>query len=79
MIKSFECFQCFQQSKLRKVKEVDLACGRCRILKVACRTGIACLEGVFCVKEVYEKNDSQKGKKKNYIEIFFLNLTHITL
>jgi len=47
------------------VEEVYLASGQCRILKVAGRTGIAYLEGVFCVKKVYEKSDSQKGKKKN--------------
>ena len=56
-----------------------LASGQCRILKAAGRTGIACLEGMFCVKKVYEKSDSQKEKKKNQIRIFFLNLTHITL
>jgi len=61
------------------MEEVYLASGQCRILKVACRTGIACLESMFCVKKVYEKSDSQKGKKKNYIGIFFLNLTHIIL
>ncbi len=61
------------------MEKVNLACCESGIQEVTGRTVIIVPSSFFSMKKVYEKNDSQKGKKENYIAIFFLNLTHITL
>jgi hypothetical protein len=45
---------------LRQKEEIDLACGQSGVLKMAGRTGIAGLQGIFGVEKIDKEREKQE-------------------
>jgi hypothetical protein len=61
----FKGVQNLEQKELGQMKKIDLICGQGGVLKLAGRTGIAALNGVFGMKKMNEKRQEKKNSQKS--------------